>query len=1354
MKRITLLFIVQILIGTIVETQAHEYTIKHLGTGNGQLNSYITDITQDKRGNIWIGTESELGRFDGSKFSIFNSRNSALKNNALNTLLYNSTTNHLWIGTKEGLYTLDCYTNQIEPVTLPDSVLLDNIVSLSFAADSSIWIANLYHSIIKYNPKNRNSEVLTQKNVPGLYFSHNCAVDDGNGHLYVGHAHGGLSIINLNDYSIKNYRHDPSNPKSLPADWVNCIYIDHYSNVWVGTKKGLSVYNPQKEEFINFYHHPQKENSLLSNDIYDIKEINDNELWIACEIGGISILDIHNLVFKDPEQIEFKNLTTSYTEQGLSSKNIRKIFQDSYNNIWIGNYSTGVDFISHTPTIFHTLPNQSKDGKIIANKPTGGIYIDGNDIWIGSENELAKYRDNQLIKLYDLTLSPFSAPNSQINAIIRNNDELLLGMSDAGVICFNPKTNQAKRIKLAQENEAAYHFYKDNNNKIWIGAESGLYSYQQGSIKKESSISIQMNNLSVFGICKDQENRLWVGSHGDGIFIFNESNEMEGHINTQNGLCDNSVFHLYLDSRGKIWAATRDGVACFENPENPNQVTNYGYEQGLEETFTRAIYEDQSGHIWISTTKGLTCLEYPLQKFSIYNQYDGVPNGNFSYGSVGSSTDGALYFCSMNGVCYFQPKDIAKEQSIAPVRIVECMAIDDQFEVSFNQAILPSAPQKITLPYNQNSFRIAFTIPDFSQAPSAEYVYQIEGLSKTWTHTQGENQVTFRNLPSGNYLFKVKARLQNQDWDETNIATLKINIEPPIWLSWYAQFAYIMLTIIAILVIIRIYQRHLKQKNSLELIQAKAKNEQDLNEERLRFYTNITHELRTPLTLILGPLEDLTNDSKLPSAYEKKIKTIHGSAIRLLNLINQILEFRKTETQNRKLCVGKGNLQALVTEIGLRFKELNQNEKVKFNIITQEYNEEIFFDSDVITTILSNLLSNAVKYTPEGEITLTLSQTTENGCNYTEISVKDTGYGIDPKVLPDIFNRYYQVKGVHQASGSGIGLALVKSLAELHEGSVHAESTLGEGSTFTFRILTANSYPGASHKEEKVKTTTDDITSIEKDNSKNKFIILIIEDDNDIRDYIASSLGNDYQVLTACNGQEGLAIAQKRIPDIIISDIMMPVMDGLTLCRQIKQDIRTCHIPVVLLTAKDSIQDKEEGYESGADSYITKPFSSKLLISRIQNLQKNRNQLARILTESERPIVEQANGESPILDLGGGSNNLRISNLDNEFLNKLTQIVDENLLEKDLNINLLTEKMNMTPSTLYRKIKGLTGLSGNEFIRKYRLQKGLKLMTQEGYNISETAYACGFSDSNYFRSCFKQEFGMTPSEYLKQLNQK
>ena len=587
-------------------------------------------------------------------------------------------------------------------------------------------------------------------------------------------------------------------------------------------------------------------------------------------------------------------------------------------------------------------------------------------------------------------------------------------------------------------------------------------------------------------------------------------------------------------------------------------------------------------------------------------------------------------------------------------------------------------------------------------------------------------------------MFKVKTRFRNQEWNE-NAAQLTVVIAPPLWLTWYAKLGYVILFIFALYALLRFYKRKLDLESSLEVERKQSLNKQELNEERLRFYTNITHELRTPLTLILGPLEDLLSDATLSPKHANKISIIHDSATRLLNLINRILEFRKTETQNRKLSVAKGDLGQLVQEVGLRYKELNPNNKVNYHIHIETEDTEIFYDADMITIILDNLMSNAAKYTSEGDITLSLRSVEENQIKYTEISVSDTGHGIDAEALPHIFDRYYQAKSKYQASGSGIGLALVKGLSELHEGILKVESTVDTGTTFTLRLLTENTYPNAIHAQHDMEKKPMDAeeTTITDTPTENHPIVLVVEDNTDIREYIRSSFTELYEVITAKDGKEGWELAQVRIPNIIVSEIMMPVMDGIELCKRIKEDMRTSHIPVILLTAKDSLQDKEEGYASGADSYLTKPFSAKLLHSRINNLLETRKKIASLLALADI----QPKQESAVSSL---------NKLDNEFLQKITQIIEENLEMEKMDIAFIADKMCMSHSTLYRKIKGLTDMSANEFIRKVKMRKGVELLMSGQYTISEIAYMIGFSSVAYFRQCFKDEYGMSPSDYVKQ----
>ena len=626
----------------------------------------------------------------------------------------------------------------------------------------------------------------------------------------------------------------------------------------------------------------------------------------------------------------------------------------------------------------------------------------------------------------------------------------------------------------------------------------------------------------------------------------------------------------------------------------------------------------------------------------------------------------------------------------------------------------------------------------------------LKGLENSWYTVNENNSVTFRNIPPGKYEFLIKARIHNQEWPE-EATSLIIRINPPMWLTWWAKLIYILISISIIYLIIHAYKKKIDLESLYTLEKKNHEQEQELNQERLRFYTNITHELRTPLTLILGPLEDMQKDTSLPTKQVQKLSVIHQSALRLLNLINQILEFRKTETQNKKLCVCKGNLTPLIYEIGLKYKELNQKPKIDFRIQTEKEEMLLFFDKEIITIILDNLISNAIKYTEQGRVTLSLCQTTRNEVSYTEIKVSDTGYGISAEALPHIFDRYYQESGKHQASGTGIGLALVRNLVELHEGDIRVESTPNEGSTFYISLLTDNIYPNALHtdstetkeKPEDQEAITDDSQTAATENSKP--ILLVVEDNEEIQNYIAESFSDSFEVITGNNGEKGKQQALNRIPDIIVSDIMMPVMDGITLCRQLKEDVRTSHIPVILLTAKDSLQDKEEGYEVGADSYLTKPFSASLLRSRINNLLDSRKKLIAQFQQtgtSHNPNSHLDEKRSIITEA--------LSKLDNEFIEKITQLVEDNLSSEKIDITYLSDKMCMSGSTLYRKMKALTGLSTNEYIRKVKMQNAERLLLEGKYNISEIAYKIGMNSTGYFRQCFKDEFGVSPSDYLKQ----
>ena len=1341
MKYTTFLSILLISLLTMAQSFAQPYVIKRLGVEDGMSNNYVVSITQDKKGYLWIATESGLNRFDGRQFNAYTKNNSGLSSNELNVVLADPCENKVWIGTqRDGLCYFDYETETVSLLSATANYMLSNdVTDLSIAADSGLWITHYHFGVDYYDRKTKKFTSYSYKDVEGLEGNNWVSIEDGNGNLYIGHHLRGLSIVSLKDRTAKNYQHDPKNPYSIPDNEVRALCIDKNKNVWVGTDNGLALFNPQTEKFTTFRHIEGNENSLLSNQILHIRQMKDGTLWIGTNMGGVSILNLRENTFISPENITFFNITVTNDNHGLSGPNARSIIQDSFGNIWIGNYRGGVDFISYAQPLFNTIPYTiEKQGKI-NNKQVWGLWADNNLIWLGGEGELGIHEKGKETKTFSLHQCRLH-PQTHINVIYQDKQERLwLGTYKNGILIYTPKDGRITRIgDKDSEFLDICSFSEDTNGKIWIGTQTGIYSYFNNQLSYETELNAQLPDIMVHGIIRDKNGKLWVGTFGKGVVVFDENDQMLYNFTTDHSFPSNAVNYMMEDSRKRILVATREGIIIFKDVSQPNVFMSFSAKEGLENTQVRAIQEDHDGHIWISTNGGISRLDEKNKRFYNYNYHDGVPMGDFMDGSTCITPDGTLFFGSQNGACYFNPRVLSSPREVSPVTITQFFIYNKQTESRDTQLPVPISNGRVELPYNQNTFNISFNVLDYTQSSQVEFSYMLEGLENAWYSTQGDNQVTFRNIPHGNYVFKVKTRFRNQEWNE-HAAQLTVVINPPVWLTWYAKLGYVILFILALYALLRFYKRKLDLESSLEVERKQSLNKQELNEERLRFYTNITHELRTPLTLILGPLEDLLNDATLSPKHANKISIIHDSATRLLNLINRILEFRKTETQNRKLSVTKGNLGQLVQEVGLRYKELNPNNKVNYHIHIETEDTEIFYDADMITIILDNLMSNAAKYTSEGDITLSLRSVEENQIKYTEISVSDTGHGIAAEALPHIFDRYYQAKSKYQASGSGIGLALVKGLSELHEGILKVESALDTGTTFTLRLLTENTYPNAIHAQHDMekKPTDAEETTVADPPTENHPIVLVVEDNTDIREYIRSSFTEFYEVITAKDGKEGWELAQGRIPNIIVSDIMMPVMDGIELCKRVKEDMRTSHIPVILLTAKDSLQDKEEGYASGADSYLTKPFSAKLLHSRINNLLENRKKIASLLALADT----QPKQESAVNSL---------NKLDNEFLQKITQIIEENLEMEKMDIAFIADKMCMSHSTLYRKIKGLTDMSANEFIRKVKMRKGVELLMSGQYTISEIAYMIGFSSVAYFRQCFKDEYGMSPSDYVKQ----
>lgn len=1326
---------------------AQPYTVKQLGIEKGLSNNYVVSIAQDKQGFLWFATEEGLNKFDGTRFITFlkneDLKGQGITGNELNCLLDDPKDSVLWIGTQRaGLnaydYATDTFTFYKHDENNPGSLITNDVTRIAAAADGNLWITTYWRGIDFLDKKTGEFSHYNTQTVPELVSDNIWSVaDGGDGTLYIGHVHHGFSILSLKDKKVRNFMHDPADPTSLPGNGVTCIYKDLSGNIWLGTDKGLALFNPEEENFIRFHHCEDG----ASHTVFDIKQFDGNKLWIAVEFGGIAVLDLTQRMFLSPDQVRFRYIKEGDDEYSLSNPTVRCLFQDSFKNIWAGVWGGGINFLSHESSYFN-IYNYSPiqhSGSSLNNKTASSVCMDRDGrLWIGTDGGgINVFEKNKRIAIYKEETKELSG-NSIQASLCDSEGNLWFGSFMGGVDFYDIQNKTFRQIfPKEKETEDVRALYEDGEY-VWIGTSNGVYKTRLHDKTIVGHYTLK-NNL-VRCIQKDDRNRLWIGTFGGGLEIYDGNFQRIKQFDVDSSFPSNTVNAVYMDRQKRMWIGTGEGLVCFSFSDSWGYKV-YRREEGLSNAHIRAITEDNHGNIWVSTNKGISCLLKEQDLFYNYDHWDNVPMGNFMSGSVTKDKDGNLYFGSINGLCRFNPELVLEKRDSPAAIITEMRIFGPLRDMDSNEKVmvLDGCPE-VRLNHLQNNFSVTFNIQNYALVNQVEYAYMLKGLENSWYTVTDPNNVTFRNIPPGNYCFRVKTRIRNQEWSE-QITSLDIHIDPPVWLTWWAKLLYILVGVSVLYFILLAYKKKLDMESLYELEKKNHEQEQELNNERLRFYTNITHELRTPLTLILGPLEDMQKHNSLSERDSQKISVIHQSAIRLLNLINQILEFRKTETQNKKLCVSRENIASLVHEIGLKYKELNRKPGIEFRLEIEKEDMFLYFDKEVVTIILDNLISNAIKYTEKGVITLGLYNVVRNHISHTEIKVSDTGYGITPEALPHIFDRYYQEGSEHQASGTGIGLALVKNLVTLHEGEIRVDSTLNVGSVFYFSLLTDNTYPNVLHADSSEKSADEKKENEEvPDGVQNgKRILLIVEDNQDICEYITESFSDEFDVRTAGNGEQGLEQACNCIPDIIVSDIMMPVMNGIVMCKKLKADVRTSHIPVILLTAKDSLQDKEEGYQVGADSYLTKPFSATLLHSRIHNLLETRKRLAErfkansTVTDKRAAVAESMN------------------KLDNEFIEKINRLIEDRLSSEKIDIGYLADNMCMSNSTLYRKMKALTGLSTNEYIRKVKMQYAERLLLEGKYNVSEVAFKVGINSTVYFRQCFKEEFGMVPSDYLKKI---
>ena len=1256
-------------------------------------NKFVGGIGVDREDRIWVATEEGLNCYDGIRNRAFLKYDTGLPSNQLNYVFCDRVDPYIWIATrKSGLCRYDTSTDTFttflhDPQDI-STVTTDDITYILQDSRDRIWVSTFSEGIDLLDKATGTFTHFNPTTLKGFRTGliQRFLVRDNL--LYIGYWEAGLSIVDTTDGTSRDFRHDPDDPGSLPSDDVRALFFDPGGNLWIGTTGGLALYSRAEERFIVFRHDPADPFSLPEGTVYDINITPDQQLLVGIDGGGVVSLDLKDAYFTSGR----RRFVPLYSGTRYNRSAIRALSFDRFGNLWIGTFGEGIFpfSIASTGVLHLRYPYHlsAPSATALGRQGEDAILVGNN---AGRMDILRPDRSEETLR------EP--ALSGSVQAIRTDREgKRWLGSSDDGITIVSGR--KAVHTTLGQDHLDVRTFLEDGET-MWAGTGSGLFrlSLKDGTVLHRYTRSEGLSDNLVRALAKDREGRLWVGTYGKGITIFGERMDSLTRHSKNTGFISDTVNDLLPDSDGRIWAATSEGLVRFDGDyRTVSQI--YTRRDGLANDHIRALALDQEGNLWMSTHNGVSCLTRK-GRIENFDHRDGLPDGNYLGGSVTSLPGGVLAFGSTDGLGLIRPRELLARKNLPPV-------------------VFRTRKEDLSAVPGHGPLTVEFCVPDYLLSSRVEYAYRIPHLDPTWRECS--NVLTFNQPPYGKYTLEVRARLRNQDWSR-DISSVQLSVSPPLWLSRWAKVLYALLVAGLIVLIIRRQRKNIQKEYERENL---LRNQQ-IGEERLQFYTNITHELRTPLTLIIGPLDDLSEAKDVPPAAREKIGKVKQSAHQLLALINQLLEFRKTETHNKRLSVSYGNLSTFAEELFSRFSELSENTRTAF-VSQVEPDVDLWFDPDVLTTILNNLLSNAVKYTPEGRIAL-LVRREEN--NKVSVSVQDTGYGIPEKSISRIFDRYYQAEGPHQASGTGIGLSLVKSLCDLHRIGIKLSSQVGTGTTVTLLLDAGETYPDAEHTGEQTppETPSPAVPSVPvlPEESDLRPLVLVVEDNVGICDFIRDSLSDACRVVTAHDGKEGLALALKRVPDIIISDIMMPVMDGIALCKAVKNDIVTSHIPVILLTAKSSTESRKEGYDVGADSYIVKPFNKALLVSRIRNILGTRARLAEKLSQGESPK--------------------ELSTMDNSFLQRFSEQVEASLQDNAADVESIAEALCMSPSTLYRKIKGLTGISPNEYIRNLKLNRAAQLLRTTDLTVAEIAYRCGMGSAVYFRNCFKERFGKTPTEY-------
>lgn len=1317
----------------------------YFSQADGLPNNQIQCIFQDKNGWIWLGTSQGLSRFDGYRFVNFihNPEDTSSLSGELVRVIFEDSKGTLLIGTENG--GLNVFDREKERFIHP----------------------------YKNLPEFKSKEV-----------SVNAIAEDHDGNLYIGTDRNLLKVDKLGHLTVVTPESGSQTP-AFSGYFVRAIQFDNSGNLWIGTTNGLFQYHPESNliEAVSFPLLNEK-----SREIFEVFRDDDGLLWIGTYSNGILIIDpvtksVHHLqldpYFERTETIraiskgilgdywigtrgglyiysKSKGVTGFFRHddrdsRSLANNSVLEIFHDVRGETWIGTRG-GLNLLAKSKQVFHSFSALPNDNHYLNSSIIYAFWMDNKErIWVGTEDGGINIYDPEK-GTFRYLMTQYNNPNSISQNCVKaflddRKGNLWIGTFWGGIDVLNMESGAIKHYRHSSDNplslsdDRVWALCLGDDGRIWVATSAGIDRFDPGTKSFRHFPKLVQNN-QVYWISIDTDRNIWLGT-SDEIVIYDPYNE--------NIIRYSEHSRAFLeDSEKRYWIATMDkGIALYS--KTGGALKYYNRHDGLSNNQALCILEDDNHYLWISTSNGLSKFDTKDEKFRNFTSRDGLRNNQFTYGAAYKTDNGELLFGGIAGFNMFNPGEILTDDIHVPLVFTELRVFNKPVPIGEGKdAILKmsiSETSHLILKNDQKVFTLEFTALDFVNNTGNLYSYYLDRFDKGWNEPSTSRTATYTNLFPGDYTLKIKRVLPgNLSADE--VLLLNITVLPPFWMTWWFRAIMILLIITLSYFLIRFIVNREKIKNELVFERTKAKTLHELDMLKLKLFTNISHEIRTPLTLILGPLEKLISKKVPEEEVPSHLALVYRNTMQLNRLINQLLDFRKLESGNLKLELIQDDMVTLVSEVVSSFEEYAREKQITLKFHTLKKKINALFDPDKVKTILNNLISNAIKYTEAGgavtvNLSLVFSSNDEDALNnqpekqYIEISVKDTGKGISESNIKRLFTRFSRIDSINESTGTGIGLALAKELVKLHNGDIDVISKPGKGSKFTVRLPYETEMPdeiSTTIEADKSNNTENIILPDEHLEDSNVQIMLIVEDNPDVRYFIRSHFDPVYRIFEAKNGQEGWDLAIKIIPDIIISDILMPDVDGYELCKRIKKDERTSHIPVLLLTALHSKEHEIEGLSCGADDYITKPFDISILQTKVENMLQVR-----------RALKEKYTSEIILKP-----SDITITSPDERFLRKAIEVVEGNIANADLDIEQFATEVGVSRMQLYRKFNALTNMTVKEFIWSIRLKRAAQLLLEKKLTITEIAYAVGFKDLSHFRKSFHREFGMSASDYIRQ----